>query len=157
MSESRDAIVARRDVFASASPVTETMIKDVVHGFMPGSAKTPWLAPDLQPGDSEADWPVHLAKMFDFWSSVTLMTGRFKGSPMQAHLRVGVSGPRTSSVGSVCSSKPRVKPARPTRPSSSSRNPASSPAVSKFGLELSRGESSTPRSRFERLPRGRRS
>jgi hemoglobin len=27
--------------------------------------------------------------MCDFWSSVTLMTGRFKGSPMQAHIEVG--------------------------------------------------------------------
>jgi hemoglobin len=27
--------------------------------------------------------------MCDFWSSVTLMSGRFKGSPMQAHIRIG--------------------------------------------------------------------
>ncbi len=32
-----------------------------------------------------ADWDAHLAKLCDFWSSVTLMTGRFKGTPMQAH------------------------------------------------------------------------
>ena len=33
------------------------------------------------------DWDEHLAKLCDFWSSVLLMTGRFKGSPMAAHAR----------------------------------------------------------------------
>ncbi len=33
------------------------------------------------------DWPVHLAKLVDFWSSVMLTTGRYKGNPMQAHLK----------------------------------------------------------------------
>jgi hemoglobin len=32
-------------------------------------------------------WDHHLAKLCDFWSSVTLMTGRFKGSPMMTHAR----------------------------------------------------------------------
>ena len=34
------------------------------------------------------DWDHHLAKMCDFWSSVLLMTGRFKGAPMAAHARL---------------------------------------------------------------------
>jgi hemoglobin len=33
------------------------------------------------------DWPHHLAKLGDFWSSVMLASGRYKGSPMGAHLR----------------------------------------------------------------------
>jgi hemoglobin len=33
------------------------------------------------------DWPEHLAKLQAFWSSVMLTTGRYKGSPMAAHLR----------------------------------------------------------------------
>jgi hemoglobin len=33
------------------------------------------------------DWPGHLAKLRAFWSSVMLTTGRYKGSPMAAHLR----------------------------------------------------------------------
>lgn len=32
-----------------------------------------------------ADWDSHLVKLCGFWSSVTLMTGRYKGTPMQAH------------------------------------------------------------------------
>lgn len=34
-----------------------------------------------------ADWPHHLEKLVAFWSSVMLTTGRYKGSPMAAHLR----------------------------------------------------------------------
>ncbi len=33
------------------------------------------------------DWPEHLGKLRAFWSSVMLATGRYKGSPMAAHLR----------------------------------------------------------------------
>jgi hemoglobin len=33
------------------------------------------------------DWPKHLVKLRAFWSSVMLTTGRYKGSPMAAHLR----------------------------------------------------------------------
>lgn len=33
-------------------------------------------------------WPVHLAKMKDFWSSVMLTSGRYKGRPMQVHARM---------------------------------------------------------------------
>lgn len=28
-----------------------------------------------------ADWPAHLRKLADFWSSVMLTTGRYKGPP----------------------------------------------------------------------------
>ncbi|MEO6074589.1 MAG: group III truncated hemoglobin [Burkholderiales bacterium] len=33
-------------------------------------------------------WDPHLAKMCDFWSSVMLMSGRYKGNPMIAHMRL---------------------------------------------------------------------
>ena len=33
------------------------------------------------------DWPHHLERLTAFWSSVMLTSGRYKGSPMQAHLR----------------------------------------------------------------------
>lgn len=33
------------------------------------------------------DWPVHLGKLVDFWSSVMLASGRYKGQPVPAHLR----------------------------------------------------------------------
>jgi len=33
------------------------------------------------------DWPHHLGKLEDFWSSVMLTSGRYKGQPMVAHLQ----------------------------------------------------------------------
>jgi len=37
-----------------------------------------------------ADWGPHLERMGEFWSSVALMTGRYHGAPMQAHLDLPV-------------------------------------------------------------------
>lgn len=33
------------------------------------------------------DWPHHLGKIQAFWSSVMLTSGRYKGSPVAAHLK----------------------------------------------------------------------
>ena len=33
------------------------------------------------------DWPLHLEKLKDFWSSVMLTSGRYKGQPMVAHVK----------------------------------------------------------------------
>lgn len=38
-----------------------------------------------------ADWPEHLEKLGAFWSSVMRTTGRYKGSPMAAHVRHAVA------------------------------------------------------------------
>jgi hemoglobin len=36
--------------------------------------------------DAIGDWPRHLSKLTDFWHSVMLTSGRFKGNPMLKHL-----------------------------------------------------------------------
>jgi truncated hemoglobin YjbI len=36
------------------------------------------------------DWEIHIAKLCDFWSSVALLTGRYHGTPMAAHLPMAV-------------------------------------------------------------------
>ena len=41
-----------------------------------------------------ADWPEHLAKLKDFWSSVVLSAGRYKGNPMMAHMPIPEMDPR---------------------------------------------------------------
>jgi hemoglobin len=66
--------------------VTEEMIRDLVHAFY-GKAR---LDPELGPIFNAAigDWDAHLAKLCDFWSSVMLMSGRYHGTPMQAHARL---------------------------------------------------------------------
>ena len=32
------------------------------------------------------DWPEHLSRIADFWSSVMLSTGRYKGNPVARHM-----------------------------------------------------------------------
>ncbi len=34
------------------------------------------------------DWSVHLPKMYDFWSTVVLHTGRYSGRPIEVHARL---------------------------------------------------------------------
>lgn len=67
--------------------VSEDMIHEVVHGFYAKIRIDPALGPIFN--RVITDWDVHLAKMCDFWSSVLLMSGRFKGQPMVAHINVG--------------------------------------------------------------------
>lgn len=35
-----------------------------------------------------ADWSLHLPKMYAFWSTVVLRTGRYSGRPLDAHQRL---------------------------------------------------------------------
>lgn len=71
-----------------AAGVTEDMIQQVVHAFYAEVRKDPTIGPIFNRIIPEAGWPAHLAKLCDFWSSVLLMTGRFKGAPMAAHARI---------------------------------------------------------------------
>lgn len=66
--------------------VTEAMIHEQVHAFYGQVRRDPALGPVFNRVID--DWDTHLDKMCDFWSSVLLMSGRFKGSPMAAHLRI---------------------------------------------------------------------
>jgi hemoglobin len=88
----REARDARRMQLAPgyAAGVTEEMIERLVHAFYAKVRQDAELGPIF---DSRIeDWPAHLAKLCDFWSSVTLMTGRFKGAPMRAHVQIdGIS------------------------------------------------------------------
>jgi hemoglobin len=36
------------------------------------------------------DWELHLQRMFSFWSSVVLATGRYHGQPMHKHARLPI-------------------------------------------------------------------
>lgn len=39
--------------------------------------------------DAIHDWPEHLDRLSDFWSSVMLTSGRYKGQPVPAHQKHG--------------------------------------------------------------------
>lgn len=63
--------------------ITESMIRDLVHTFYAKVRKDPLLGPIFN--DKVRDWDAHLALLCRFWSSVTLMTGTYKGRPMPLH------------------------------------------------------------------------
>ncbi|WP_309089383.1 group III truncated hemoglobin [Phenylobacterium sp.] len=65
--------------------ITEGVIRTQVHTFYGRVREDPVLGPIFN--GAVDDWDEHLAKLCDFWSSVLLVTGRFKGSPMAAHAR----------------------------------------------------------------------
>ncbi len=70
--------------------IDERMIHDLVHTFYDRIRADPVLGPIF--AARITDWDPHLARMFAFWSSVTLMTGRYHGRPMQAHAQLPVAG-----------------------------------------------------------------
>jgi len=66
--------------------ITEEMIRALVHAFYAKAREDPTLGPIFNA--EVQDWELHLAKLCDFWSSVVLMSGRYHGTPMQAHARL---------------------------------------------------------------------
>lgn len=78
---------ARRAAFAAEvqarTGIDEAMIERLVHGFYGRVRADPLLGPVFE--TRIPDWEPHLARMCAFWSSVTLMTGRYHGRPMPAH------------------------------------------------------------------------
>lgn len=70
-----------------AAGVTESMIRDLVHRFYAEVRIDPLLGPIFDRAIGGA-WDEHLNKLCDFWSSVLLMTGRFRGTPMAVHVGI---------------------------------------------------------------------
>jgi len=66
---------------------TESQIEDLVTTFYARIRKHPSLGPIFERAIG-TDWTAHLKLMCDFWSSVMLTTGRYKGRPIPAHVRI---------------------------------------------------------------------
>jgi hemoglobin len=62
------------------------MIRRLVNGFYAQVRLDERLGPVF--AAHVKDWEEHLDKMCAFWSSVTLMTGEYKGRPMEVHARL---------------------------------------------------------------------
>lgn len=74
-----------------AASVTEDMIRELVHEFYARVRRDDLLGPVFNA--AIADWDVHLDKLCAFWSSITLMTRRYKGTPMQVRAALRQIGP----------------------------------------------------------------
>ena len=66
---------------------TEQQLTDVVGWFYARVRKDALLGPVFE--GAVADWNAHLHKLVAFWSSVMTGSGRYRGSPMQAHAALG--------------------------------------------------------------------
>jgi hemoglobin len=68
--------------------IDDAMIERLVRGFYARIREDAVLAPIF--ASKIEDWEPHLQKMFAFWSSVVLMSGRYHGQPMAKHLPLPV-------------------------------------------------------------------
>lgn len=77
----------RREAFAAGvhkeTGIDDAMIRELVHTFYARIRGDFLLGPIFESRIS--DWGPHLERMCAFWSSVTLMSGRYHGRPMPAH------------------------------------------------------------------------
>lgn len=67
----------------SRAGIDEALIERVVRAFYDRIRADALLGPVFE--DRITDWEPHLQRMFAFWSSVTLMSGRYSGQPMAKH------------------------------------------------------------------------
>jgi hemoglobin len=84
----RDVIV--QDIVARTG-IDEAMIERLVHGFYDRARRDPLIGPVFE--SRVHDWDAHLAQLCAFWSSVALMSGRYHGQPMAAHLPLPIDAP----------------------------------------------------------------
>jgi hemoglobin len=87
-SERAEAGGSKRDVAIEAivarTGIDEAMIERLVRTFYGRARRDPLIGPIFE--TRVHDWEAHIAQLCAFWSSVALMSGRYHGQPMAAHL-----------------------------------------------------------------------
>lgn len=71
--------------------IDEAMIEQLVREFYSRARLDPLIGPVFE--SKVHDWNGHLGRMCAFWSSVTLMSGRYHGRPTAAHLPLPIDTP----------------------------------------------------------------
>ena len=70
--------------------LTEAALAVFLDAFYAKVRQDPLIGPVFAEKIPDEAWPRHLATIRDFWSSVLLKTGRYKGNPFGRHL--GIAG-----------------------------------------------------------------
>jgi hemoglobin len=73
---------------AARTGIDEAMIERLVRAFYARAREDALLGPVF--AAHVDDWEPHIARVCAFWSSVALMTGRYHGQPLRAHLPLPV-------------------------------------------------------------------
>ena len=81
-----EPIIIHRPAPGDLVGVDEDMIERVVHGFYDRIRADEVLGPIFSAVIT--DWQPHLDKMCAFWSSMLLMTKRYDGRPVPAHVKI---------------------------------------------------------------------
>ena len=89
MLQTSDSRLAFREEVGAATGIDEAMIARLIHGFYARVREDAMLGPIFAARIEDGAWPQHLERMVAFWSSVVLMTGRYRGQPVQAHAGLG--------------------------------------------------------------------
>jgi hemoglobin len=91
-SDSAPCLNAEALAAAAPSPavIDEAMIARLVDAFYTRARQDDVLGPVFSA--HVEDWPRHLARIVQFWSSVLLATGTYTGSPMQRHAPLPIDG-----------------------------------------------------------------
>jgi hemoglobin len=63
----------------------DAVLEHLVRTFYTAARQDPMIGPLF---DAVQDWEAHIARIATFWSSIALMTGRYHGQPMAAHLKL---------------------------------------------------------------------
>ena len=82
-----DQARARKMVEANAIGIDDASIARLIETFYARARDDGLLGPIF--AANVADWTPHLARMKDFWASVVLESGRFRGNPMLKHIAIG--------------------------------------------------------------------
>jgi hemoglobin len=95
MSSDSEAGMVRRNLLVmdivERTGIDAAMIETLVRAFYSRARLDPLIGPIF--GRYVADWDAHISRMCEFWSSVALMTGRYHGQPMTAHLPLPIDTP----------------------------------------------------------------
>ena len=88
ITEHRDLRDVRVQEIVARTGIDEAMITRLVHSFYGRVREDATLGPVF--AAEVEDWDAHLRTLVDFWSSVALMTARYDGRPMPAHVKLDV-------------------------------------------------------------------
>jgi hemoglobin len=79
--QERRAAISRE--ITAATGLDDVALERLVRAFYAAAREDPMLGPLFE---RVHDWDSHIAGITTFWSSVALMTGRYHGQPMAAHI-----------------------------------------------------------------------
>ena len=89
---------------AASHTLTEADLAALVDRFYEKVQRDPELGPVFNP--AVHDWDEHKATLVDFWSSVVLRTGRYRGNPMAMHRPHPIDAAHFGSVATTSGARP---------------------------------------------------